>query len=431
MERIAAAVDGMKKEIVSFVQTLVRTPSLPGEEQTVQDIVAAKLERLNMEVDTFPINIEDLASYGTFSDNGFPAEKRLNIVGRWKGKEKEKNKLSLRPDNYKSLILNGHVDVVSPGKESLWEDSPWSGTVKDGRIYGRGSADMKAGLASAVFACEVLQNIGFRPYKDILIQSVVGEETGGCGTLTAIHKGYTADAAVIMEPTGLKIYPVQSGTLWFRLKVKGKSIHACVKNSGISAVEKFYVIFHAINEFDRRRHADYSSPMYENPMNVAPISFGSVKSGDWPSTVPDQLVAEGRYGVFPGESVEDARRAFEETVKTACSNDRWLKKNLPEIEWLDAQFEPGVTGMDEPVIKTLSTCHEAVLNEKARFAGATYGSDLPLFTNHAGIPAVLYGPGHVNDTHTVNESVSIDEIINATKVLATFIFNWCGGGILL
>lgn len=427
-ERIAAAVEEIKPELVSFVQTLVRTPSLPGEEKAVQDIVASKLKELNMEVDTFPINVEDLAPYAVFSDDGIPVEKRLNIVGRWKGV----NPSSRHPDNYNSLILNGHVDVVSPGKESLWEESPWSGSVKDGRIYGRGSTDMKAGLSSAVFACEALRNIGFRPYKDVLLQSVVGEETGGCGTLSAILRGYTADAAVIMEPTGLKIYPVQSGTLWFRLKVKGKSIHACIKNSGISAVEKFYTIFHAINEFDRRRHADFadfSSPMYDNPMNVAPISFGSIKSGDWPSTVPDLLVAEGRCGVFPGESVEDARQAFEETVKAACSDDRWLKANVPEIEWIDAQFEPGVTGMDEPVIKTLSACHEAVLSEETRFAGATYGSDLPLFTNHANIPAVLYGPGHVNDAHAVNESISIDEIINATKVLAFFILNWCGGGI--
>ncbi len=427
MERIAAVVDEMKPEIVSFIQTLVRTPSLPGEEQAVQDIVASKLEGLEMTVDSFPIDVGDLEAYGTFSDNGIPTEKRFNIVGRWKGETPP----SLQPGSFKSVILNGHVDVVSPGKESLWDDSPWSGIVKGGRIYGRGSADMKAGLASALFACEALQKVGFRPYKDVLIQSVVGEETGGCGTLTAILKGYTADAAVIMEPTGLKIYPVQSGTLWFRLKVKGKSIHACVKNSGISAVEKFYIIFHAINEFDRRRHAAYSSSMYENPMNVAPISFGSVKSGDWPSTVPDQLVAEGRYGVFPGESVEDARGAFEETVKAACSNDRWLKKNLPEIEWVDAQFEPAVTGMDEPVIKTLSGCHETVLNEKVRFAGATYGSDLPLFTNYANTPAVLYGPGHVKDAHAVNESVSIDEIINATKVLAFFVGSWCGGSIPL
>jgi acetylornithine deacetylase len=327
------------------------------------------------------------------------------------------------------LILNGHVDVVSPGKESLWDEPPWLGVVKEGKIYGRGSADMKSGLSAAIFACEALQKLGCQPCKDVILQSVAGEETGGCGTLTNIVKGYTynADAAIIMEPTELKICPVQSGALSFRLKIKGKSIHACMKNRGVSAVEKFYLIFQAVNIFEQQRHFNYNNAIYEDPMNVAPINFGFVKAGDLPSTVPDQLVAEGRYGIFPDESVEKAKQAFEGAVKQAALEDEWLKSNLPQVEWFERQFEPGTTDMNEPVIETLSSSHEAMLKEKIQFAGATYGSDLRLFTNYANIPTVLYGPGDVKNAHTVNESISIDEILKATKVLALTIFNWCGG----
>jgi acetylornithine deacetylase len=425
---ISSTIDEKKDDIVKFIRTLIQTPSLPGEEKAVQEIVALKLNQLNLDVEIIPIKLEAIETHKAFSYDGFSVDRRVNVVGRWKGTNKSPSPHS-KNKRCRSLILNGHVDVVSPGKESLWDEPPWLGVVKEGRIYGRGSADMKSGLAAAIFACEVLQKLGCRPCNDVILQSVAGEETGGCGTLTNIVKGYTynADAAIIMEPTELKIYPVQSGALSFSLKIKGKSIHACMKNRGVIAVEKFFLIYQAVNIFEQQRHFNYNNPIYQDPMNVAPINFGFVKAGDRPSTVPDQLVAEGRYGIFPDESIKKAKQAFEETVKQAALADEWLKNNLPEVEWFKGQFEPGATDMNEPVIETLSSSHEAVLKEKIQFAGATYGSDLRLFTNYANIPTVLYGPGDVKKAHMVNESISIDEILKATKVLALTIFNWCGG----
>jgi acetylornithine deacetylase len=425
--RIVAAVDALKDNMIAFIQKLIQTPSLPGEERKVQDILASKLKELNFDVEVVPIQLDVLKNHQAFSHNGFPAANRMNLIGLWKGIKT--NEAIPGNNNFGSLILNGHVDVVSPGDESQWEYSPWSGIIKNSRIYGRGSADMKAGLATAIFACEALQKLGYQPGKDIMIQSVVGEETGGCGTLTNIIKGYSADAAIIMEPTELKIYPVQSGALSFRIKIKGKSIHACMKNKGVSAVEKFYIIFHAVNEFECQRHLKYKNSIFEDPENVAPINFGTVTSGDWPSTVPGTLITEGRFGIFPDESTAQAKRAFEETIKKAAVKDEWLKNNLPEVEWFEGQFEPGTTNLQEPIIQTLSASHEAVLKKKIQFAGATYGSDLRLFTNYANIPAVLYGPGDVKDAHTVNESISIDEIVKVTEVLAFTIINWCRGGI--
>lgn len=426
--RIHSAVHSLKENMISFIQKLVRIPSLPGEEKQVQHIIASKLKELNFDVDIVPIRLDLLKNHPAFSHDGFLMDNRINVIGHWRGNNSPATKKSGN-SNCRSLILNGHVDVVSPGDESQWEDSPWSGVIKGNRIYGRGSADMKAGLSAAIFACEALRELDFQPYKDIMIQSVVGEETGGCGTLTNIIKGYTADAAIIMEPTELNIYPVQSGALSFRIKIKGKSIHACMKNKGVSAVEKFYLIFQAVNEFEWQRHLSYKNPIFADPKNVAPINFGTVTSGDWLSTVPDKLITEGRFGIFPDEPVEQAKLAFEETVKKAAAKDQWLKNNPPEIEWFEGQFESGSTGMQEPVIQTLSACHEAVSGKPVEFAGATYGSDLRLFTNYAYIPAVLYGPGDVKDAHTANESISIEEIITAAEVLALTIVNWSSGGI--
>jgi acetylornithine deacetylase len=415
--KIAAAVETIKWDLVAFISQLVRIRSLPGEEKAVQEVVARKLENLGFNVTLIPIDLALLENHEAFSHDGFPVGKRLNVVGRWPGSG----------GIGRSLILNGHVDVVSPGNGIFWDDSPWSGRVNNGRIYGRGSADMKAGLAAEIFACEVLQKLGYSPLNDIMVHSVVGEETGGCGTLTNILRGFSADAAIIAEPTGLRLLPVQSGALSFRIKVTGKSTHACMKNKGVSAIEKFYVIFHAIEELDRQRHSEYHNPLFEDPGNVAPISFGTLKCGDWPSSIPDMLVAEGRFGLFPGETAEDARQVFEEAVKQAARQDEWLNLNMPVIEWFEGQFESGLTGLDEPVIHVLSACHEAILGQEVEMAGATYGSDLRLFTNYAGIPAVLYGPGDVSEAHSVNESISIADVVKAVNVLAYTILNWCGG----
>ncbi|MHA2247172.1 MAG: ArgE/DapE family deacylase [Candidatus Hodarchaeales archaeon] len=422
--KISETVDSMKEEIITFIQSLVRTPSLPGEEKAVQNLVASKLKEINLDVAIIPVKREEIEKHPAFCDDGVPFENRLTVVGTWKGIETQKIETK---DRFRSLILNGHVDVVSPGNESLWHDSPWSGKVKEGKIYGRGSNDMKAGLSSAIFAVEVLQKLGYHPVKDVIIESVVGEETGGCGTLATIVKGFKADAAIIMEPTQLYICPIQSGALTFKINVAGRSIHACMKNKGISAIEKFYLIFKAISELEKRRHLDYHNSLYEDPMNVAPISIGTLSSGDWHSTVPGELIAEGRYGVFPGESIEKARQVFGQIVEKVAQKDEWLKEHPPVVEWVEGQFESGETKLDEPIIKQVSNCHENIFRKPPEIKGVTYGADLRLFTNHAKIPTILYGPGDLSHAHTIDEFISIDEVMKAIKVLSLTIINWSGG----
>lgn len=415
--RIEQTVDALGNDLVAFIQQLVRVPTLPGEEGKVSGIIATKLESLGMQVAHLPVNLETLQDHPAFCDDGFPYDNRNNIIGILQGCNSSKAP---------SLILNGHTDVVSPGDEDLWSGSPWSGKVVDGRIFGRGAADMKSGLAVGIFALEAVKRSGLRLKGDLMIQCVAGEETGGCGTLAAIAAGYKADAAIITEPTCLTICPVQSGALSFRLTVKGKSVHACMKNKGISAIEKFLPLFQEVETFNAERHRQFHNPLYPDPLNIAPTGINVVNSGDWPSTVPDKLVADGRFGVFPDESVNEAKACFETMVQQAAEKDPWLKQHPPEIEWREGQFEPGSTSLEAPIIKTIGACHETITGKDPGMEGVTYGSDLRLFTNHARIPAVLYGPGNVLDAHTVDESISIAEIMQATKILALTIVEWCG-----
>ena len=303
--QIDAAVDSAREEIVSFIQTLVQSPSLANDEGPVQEIISDKLKSLQLDVKKIPVRFDELKDHPAFNDDGFSPDSRINIVGEWNNE-----------GSGKSLILNGHVDVVPTGPEELWNESPWSASVKNNRIYGRGSCDMKAGLASGIFAIQILQKIGFKPNGNIMIQSVVGEESGGCGTLTNIVKGYTADAAIILEPTSLKVCPIQSGALTFRLTVPGRATHAAMRWDGVSAIEKFNLIHQSILEFEKKRHQSFDIKYYESQDRVAPINIGTIKGGEWHSTVPESVVAEGRFGVFPGESAQDARDTFETHIQT-------------------------------------------------------------------------------------------------------------------
>ena len=416
--KINKGINDNKDEIIAFVQKLVRTPSLANQESDVQHIIHEKLNSIGLSSKIIPVIFSELEHHPAFNDDGFSPDSRINVTALWQGNNKAK-----------SLILNGHVDVVPTGPEKLWNDDPFSGNIVDGKIYGRGSCDMKAGLSSGLFAIYILKNLGFSPDGDIIFQSVVGEESGGCGTLTNIVRGYHADAAIILEPTSLKLSPIQSGALTFRLKIPGKATHASMRWDGISAIEKYSLIHQSIIDFEKERHDSFDVEYYQSKDRVAPINIGTIEGGQWHSTVPESIIAEGRLGVFPGESNEKAKESFERHINRFSQSDNWLKDHPPVIEWFEGQFESGQTSLDHPLIKELGDTYNNVSNQDAIIEGVTYGSDLRLFTNHANIPSVLFGPGDVRLAHAANENILIDEILISTEVIANMIVNWCGGNI--
>lgn len=413
--KLSAEIDGLRPAMIEFMQRMIQFQTLPGHEQQAQYYVADKLRSLQCKVDILKSEYSELEQHPAFSDDGVPFDDRLNIIGTWAGSGKGR-----------SLILNGHMDVVPVGNLALWKFPPWEGIVHDGKLHGRGACDMKAGLAAALFAMQALRQLGFRPAGDIRFESVIGEESGGVGTLTTIVRGFSADAAIIMEPTRLRICPVHSGALTFRLRVSGRAIHASMKQFGVSAIEKFQQVFVALEKLDDSRHATYSNPLFAFRNNIAPICLGTITAGDWPSTVPEELVAEGRFGVFPGESISDARGALMRCLDQVIATDEWLTKHPPSLEWFEGQFEPGETDLSEPVIQVLSEAHARVLQERPPLQGVPYGSDLRLFTLHGRVPCALYGPGDVAFAHTVEEHVQLEEVFSCAKVLALLIVDWCG-----
>lgn len=420
-DAIRSACEQVEPELVAFLQRLVRIPSLPGTEAAAHACAAGQMRALGLEVNVVRTSRADIESHPAFSDDALPLETRPNVVGRWPGTDAASGR---------SIILNGHLDVVSAGDESRWSHGPWSGDVVGSRLYGRGSCDMKGGVSAAIFAVAALQRAGIRLRGDVLLETVSGEETGGIGTLTTIVKGYRADAAIILEPTGLDVCPVQAGALTFRLTVGGQAAHGALKQSGVSAIDNLRVLLDAIDALERTRHRPGDRvewrELYPAGQLIAPVSVGVVRAGDWPSTVPESAVAEGRFGVFPGEDLSGARQQFESAIAAAARAQPWLAAHPPRVDWIEGQFESGATSVDHPIVTTLARAHRRVTAQEIGVRGVTYGSDLRLFTNHANVPAVLYGPGHIEQAHAVDEFVDLDAVTAVCSVIAVAIADWCG-----
>jgi acetylornithine deacetylase len=409
------AVDALAPELFQFARSLVRIPSVSGGEQAAQRAIAAKYESFGLETEIIPSVREEIESHPAFCDDAIPFVDRLNIIGRWRG-----------TGGGRSLIVNGHMDVVPPGDLAKWTRDPWGGEIEGDRLYGRGACDMKSGLAAAAFAVRALKSIGVELRGDVLLESVIGEETGGVGSLTTIVRGYRADACIIVEPMNLRIAPVQTGALTFRITVHGKGAHACMKPHGVSAITEFMPIMAALEDLNTDRHRRFQDALFDDPRNVASLSVGTVRAGDWPSTVPDILVAEGRLGVFPNESPDEARATLVATVNNVAARRGWLTEHPPVVEWVEGQFEPGATPLDALIIERLACSHEAVLGVPPSVFGVPCGTDMRLFTRHAGIPTVLYGPGDVLHAHTADEFISLSQVVTCAKVLARTMVTWCG-----
>jgi acetylornithine deacetylase len=352
------------------------------------------------------------------------------------------------------LLLNGHSDVVPTGDPDQWTDHPFGGQAREGRLYGRGACDMKAGLAAIVVAVRAIRQSGVRLRGDLLVASVQGEEDGGLGTFATLQRGWRADACVIAEPTELGIIPANSGALTFRLRIRGEATHAARRTEGVSSIDLFWPVYRAIQALETRRHREVAALpagwRARYPL-AHPISIGTVTAGDWASSVPDLLVAEGRMGVALDEPVAQARAALEAAVAEACEADNWLRSHPVEVEWWGGQFASGRLPEGSGLVEQVAAAHRHAAgigagdgtraNDDGERGGAApssfdhhapdvypapYGSDLRLWTGLGGMPTVQYGPGDAALAHGPRESVSVAEMRHAARTFATLAINHCG-----
>ncbi len=402
--------------LVACLRDLVAIPSVTGSraESVAQHRFAAHLEEAGLVADLWPIDLHALRADPEFPGMEAPRDEAWGLVGRWGTGEGP------------TLVLNGHIDVVPPGDPAQWAGGdPFSGRLDAGRVYGRGACDMKGGLACGLHAVRAIRDAGIRLKGSVLLESVVGEEDGGLGTFATLRRGYRGEAAILPEPTDLHIIPACAGALTFRLTIRGRSAHASMRRQGISALEAFWPVWRALERLEGRRNAA-PDPLMARFDPAYPLSLGIVRAGDWPSSVPDQLVAEGRLGVALGEPPEQARDEFEAALRGACDADAWLREHPVEVEWFGGQFASGGIAGDHPLVGLVGQAHRDLHGDDPAVHGAPYGSDLRLVTGLGGVPALHYGPGDVRLAHAPDEHVEVASLVAATRTLVLCILRFCG-----
>jgi acetylornithine deacetylase len=394
--------------LLETFSTLLRHRSITGHEAGAQRWLGEQMRAMGLEVDLWTIDVDELRKRPDFP--GMEVERSgraaLGLVGTWRGEV----------GAGKRLVFNGHLDVVPEGDHANWTHDPW-GAERDGEeLYGRGACDMKGGLIAGLYAIKAIKDSGIPVAGSLMIQSVIGEEDGGLGTFATIQRGHRGDAAIICEPTGLDLVPANAGALTFTVRVHGKSAHACVRREGVSAIEKYLEIHRALIQLESERNSNVTHPLLSKIELPYPLSIGRVQAGNWSSSVPEELVFEGRIGVAMGESSAEVRQQFEQTLNRLAESDSWLKDHPLEISWTGGQFDSGEIEHDHPLVQLCSQCVQEIVGRVPEVKGEPYGSDLRLLINTGRYPALLLGPGDVNFAHMPDERIKVEELVQAARI---------------
>jgi len=284
---------------------------------------------------------------------------------------------------------------------------------------------MKGGVAANVAVVRTLVSQGVELERPLAVHTVVSEEDGGLGAFATLARGHTGDACVISEPTGGRLVTANAGALTFRLEVDGRAAHGSTRLAGHSALDAFLPLHAALRELERERNRVVDPLFGANPLPYG-ISVGILRAGDWASSVPDRLSAEGRYGVALGEDVATARQALEAAVAAAAAADPWLADHPPRVVWEGGQFASGRLPDDDPLIADVAHAARDVHGSLPLGSAAAYGSDLRLMLGIGGIPTLQYGPGAAEDAHAPREKVSLAETLDVARSLLVLAVRRCG-----
>ena len=387
---------------------LMAIPSITGSaaEADAQRWVAGHLTRLGLDVDHWSCDLDALRQDPEFPGTEAARDEAWGLVGVTPG-----------ADEVPRLVLQGHVDVVPTGDLGQWVNGdPFLPRVAEGVMYGRGACDMKAGVVANLVALEAVLRSGVELPGRIAIHSVVSEEDGGLGAFATLRRGHSGNTCVITEPTSGTVITATGGALTFELVVTGLATHGSTRYEGVSAFDVFLPVYRALQDLERERNLDVAPPMTEYPI-AYPLMVGRIEAGDWSSSVPDRLVAEGRYGVQLGEDMAAARQLFEARVAEASAADPWLRDHPVCVSWSGGQFGSGAFPEGHDFVNVARTAYaDATGQAPPRERGAPYGSDLRLY-NGVGIPTLHLGPGEVRYAHSPLEQVRLAEVGDIARTL--------------
>jgi acetylornithine deacetylase len=414
-ERVTEWIDQQRETILDFLRRLVAIPSVTGSELEVQTFISSKLEGMGLEVDRWEPDIEELSKHPAY----LPPEKdyrdRPNVVGVYKGR-----------GGGRSLLFNGHVDVIPAGPEDTWIYPPFGARVEGTRLYGRGASDMKSGLAAMTMALDAVLHLGVRLKGDVILEYTMDEEATGNGTLACVTRGYKADAGICCETSSLHVQPACIGRIWFEILVRGKPAGIQRRWEGVNAIEKGYAIVQAVSELERIRIDAAGHPLYPDRRGSLPCMVGVFQSGSFPSAFPDTCVLKGSIATLPGEETSQVKAAFVEHLLSFSKSDPWLKDHPPEVRFTGYCGDPAEISPDHPIVRTLSRKFQAVQGKEPQITGRQGAADIRYLIKYGQTPTVIFGPGLTEQMHANSEWVDVNDVIAATKILALTIMEWCG-----
>jgi acetylornithine deacetylase len=374
----------------------VRVPSVTGSEREVLELLAARAAELGLEADLHAHDLAALRAHPAHPGEEAPRDELWGLT-------------AALPGSGPRIALNGHVDVVGPGTEP-WSRGPWSGEAADGRLYGRGSVDMKGAVVAALHALAAVKAAGVKSPSAVL-QVVSSEEDGGLGTFAELERDAAFDAALLPEPTGFAVVCAQAGALTFKGVVRGRSAHAATRLEGCSALDRYVRVHAALAAHEAAVNADVAHPLMRPLALPYPLLVGRIAGGTWSSQVPDRVEFEGRLGVPVDADLDEARAALQAAVDAA------LDDGEPPcvLTWEGGAFASGETPAEHPWVGAV---REAVTAERgsAPVVGVPYGADMRLFTAR-GIPAVMVGTTGIERAHAVDEHVELDELAAVARVI--------------
>ena len=428
-KKIREILNQEKDFLINLTQEIVRIPS-----------VNPKLENnpeLNKESQVQDVLEKVLRKEGFIIDRWDVSENRPNVIANKSGKDE------------RSLILCGHVDVVPTGDQSAWSVDPFGGEIKDGKLFGRGSLDMKSGLTAAIAATRAIRLAGIELEGRLSIHSVVDEETGGTGAKEAVKKGHLAKSILVLEPTRGNIICAEGGLEWVRVTIPGRSAHAGFRFNeiwpqhhttsrlvpAVNAIELSTRFLNALRDFEHYRCRTKYHPL--SPLGLATINPGVIRGGvgegkdglpiimSNPAMVSDIVTIDLDYKFLPNEKQAKVRKEFEEFVHNFSQTDPWLKENPIRVQWElgGLYFPPMNTPVDHPLIQSLIKQSESI-NKHSKIYSNTGVCDVSHYSG-AGLSGVVFG-SKGGGIHGLDEYVDIQSLLNTTQIIACTILDWCG-----
>jgi acetylornithine deacetylase len=415
--KVAAAIEANWNTQVDWLKTLVSFPSVRGEEGPCQDWLAREFKSRGWAVDRYTladVAMENLPGFSPVMDTDY--SRAVQVVASVRSPTQER----------RSLIMQGHVDVVPAGPLDMWQSPPFAPEIRDGRMYGRGANDMKSGVCAMTFALDALRTAGYAPASDIYVQTVTEEECTGNGALSTLARGYRADACLIPEPTQARILRATVGVMWFRLRIRGKPVHVSESERGTNAIISAFGLIEALRghtrELNKRVKSDPWFSRIPNPIKFNP---GKIAGGDWASSTPAWCEVDCRIAVMPGMTLEKFREELSGVVMAAARQDPFLANSPPEIIWNGFQADPYVQEPGTDFENAVRAAHRRTHGDEPAETILPAVTDARFYGRYYGIPSLCYGSTG-SENHGFDESVDLQSIKDVTRTIASFVADWCG-----